>query len=252
MDACVGGWSGIGAAPSSVVKSDAAGCWVDPRAIEIRGSGSAVAEGASTQLTAVVICDDNSVWATGVDFHWSASGPLTSSGSGWMTGHPVYQDTPATSTAHALGFAANRALTVLNTDPDNFGLYAADDIDDYWQVIHFGPLSGSGLAEVDFDGDGANNYYEFTAGTDPLASNDFFALKLIRRGSGIDVGIGPLFTNRTYFVETSPNLLPGAWTGFTNLSLVAPTNLLVLTDSATGTNAAFYRVVIHYPWRNPP
>ena len=71
------------------------------------------------------------------------------------------------------GFTASlpTALTILNTNKDNFAPYDADTIDDAWQVLHFGlndPLHGRG--DADPDSDGTSNSLEWAAGTDPLSA----------------------------------------------------------------------------------
>jgi hypothetical protein len=230
-----------------------AGTWVDPKSIEVRSAVNSLPEGNSVQLKAIVRCDDDSYLANGYAVHWlAASGPIVGSGGGWFTAQPVYRDTQAIAQATVFSLSGQRTLTILNSDPDNFGIYAGDDIDDAWQVAHFGLSNSWGLAGADFDGDGGDNYYEFTAGTDPLSASDFFSLKTIKRSAGVDVGIGPLSTNRTYTVERAHQLTAGSWAGFTNIALAAPTSLVVIANADSGTNTAFYRVAIYYPWRDAP
>jgi hypothetical protein len=47
-------------------------------------------------------------------------------------------------------------------------VYAADDVDDAWQVTHFGLSNPDGHGGEDPDQDGLTNREEFTAGSDPM------------------------------------------------------------------------------------
>ena len=51
----------------------------------------------------------------------------------------MWEDTQATAGAAWGAVTGQLALTVLDTDPDNYGSYAGDGLDDDWQFNFFGP-----------------------------------------------------------------------------------------------------------------
>ncbi len=129
-----------------------------------------LAEGSSLQLTAEILLDDgSSVPLPPAELAWSTvSGPLSGvSTTGLATAAAVYQDTPATVRAASAGFSGELGLTVLDTNPDNYGSYAADALPDAWQIQHFGLNSPKGGRDDDFDGDRVSNLFEFSNGSDP-------------------------------------------------------------------------------------
>ena len=106
---------------------------------------------------------------------WSvASGPLTGiSASGLATAGIVYQDTAATAQGSYLGDTGTLALTVRNVNTDDFGMYAADGIDDAWQVQYFGLNNPNAAPNVDFDHTGQTNLFKYIAGLNPLDGSRF-------------------------------------------------------------------------------
>ena len=80
------------------------------------------------------------------------------------TAATVYQDTAAVVQVTYQTLTDTLNLTVLNTLPDNFSTYAADGIDDDWQVLYFGLGNPNAGPLIDPDYDGQNNLFEFTAG----------------------------------------------------------------------------------------
>ena len=94
-----------------------------------------------------------------------------------------------------------------------------DTLPDRWEVEEFGATNtvGGGAAE-DWDGDGSPNGDEFVAGTDPARETDFFAVTVaLTNGECVvaypTVPAGPEADGRTriYGLQSSSNLLPGAW-----------------------------------------
>jgi hypothetical protein len=73
-------------------------------------------------------------------------------------------------------------LTVLNIGKDDYKSYAADGIDDDWQVLYFGEESpDAGPAKnPDFDPD--DNFREFITGFDPTDPQDWFDVRITLPG----------------------------------------------------------------------
>jgi hypothetical protein len=145
-------------------------------AIDAPSSPLTVDERANRQLGATAILDDASRTALTADqVAWSVhSGPLANIDSGGLvTAASVYRNTLAVARASYGGFSATGLITVLNTGADDFAPYAADGLEDSWQVRYFGEAGASGGAAFNPDSDGLENLQEFAFGTDPtLASGD--------------------------------------------------------------------------------
>ena len=67
---------------------------------------------------------------------------------------------------------------MLDTDPDNFGSYAGDGLNDHWQYEFFGPDNPLAGPAIDADADGDVNRFEFVAGVDPTDPQSCFRLSL--------------------------------------------------------------------------
>ncbi len=131
-----------------------------------------VNEGANCQLSATLVCDDQTTTSlAAASLTWSVlSGPVSAvSGAGLATAGTVYQDGQALVRGEYQTFAATLELSVLNTSDDNFGAYAADGIPDAWQVQYFGlPPNPMAAAAATPSGNGLNNLQKFAFGMNPL------------------------------------------------------------------------------------
>ena len=139
-----------------------------------------VNEGAALQLTAWQLLDDATFLAVpAASVAWSVqSGPLTGiSTAGVATAGIVYQDNAATAQGIFSGNTGALGLTVKNVNPDDFGSYAGDEIDDGWQNQYFGLNNPNAAPHVDFDGTGQTNLFKYIAGLDPLDANSRFTLR---------------------------------------------------------------------------
>ncbi|HAS81965.1 MAG TPA: hypothetical protein DCS43_04655, partial [Verrucomicrobia bacterium] len=129
---------------------------------------------------------------------------------------------------------------------------AGDGIPDVWKLEYgLDPenLDGVSLASDDPDGDGASNYHEWQAGTDPLSDSSVFGIVGVGLGAiggdpAPDGGSGFVVRWRTvpgrrYFVEAA-TVLAGPWINVSGV-LQAIGEVLEWTDPAAG-ERRFYRI----------
>ena len=138
----------------------------------------------------------------------------------------------------------------MNTLPDNFGSYAADALDDAWQVQYFGQNSLLAAPTQDPDGDGQNNLFEFTAGLIPTDATSFFRVQ-IESVAGFNTQnkliFSPRFNDRTYTIKTSTSLLNGSWISLTGGTVSDIGTERTITDTSATEPRKFYKVEITRP-----
>lgn len=221
--------------------------------ITLFASSSVINEGGTLQLCAQLDFDNGtSELLPPNQLSWSVqSGPLASiSSTGLVTAAAVYRDSPARATAVYQTFSGALALVVRNTLPDNFGSYASDGIDDDWQVQYFGISSPHAAPDADPDHDGQNNLFEFLAGVVPTNLHSRFVLSISNVGDDASLKrltFSPRFSTRSYTVQMSTDLMPGAWTTLTNGSQSDFGFTRDVTDTAATESFKFYRVLIAKP-----
>jgi hypothetical protein len=97
-------------------------------------------------------------------------------------------------------------------------------------------------ADADPDGDGANNWQEYVAGTNPLdATSVFRFLPAISSGSSFTLQ-WPSIVNKNYTLQVSPSP-GGGWTTVAS-GLIGNSQVLQWTDTNAGASARFYRAVV--------
>ena len=152
------------------LRSGFTGQLVDAVSIALSASPATVNETASRPLAAALIFDDSTQSPVVADsVSWSVlSGPVvTITGAGLATAGVVAEDSLATVRGAFNGFSGTLTLTVVDSMPDNFGVYAGDGLPDAWQVQQFGPASLQGGPNANPDHDVYDNLHEFAFGTDP-------------------------------------------------------------------------------------
>ncbi len=182
-DGSLGGITGIStvASPAQTAKAGYLAQLTEVTALQLAATPATVDETATRQLSAAQLLDDDSLnLLAATEVTWSVQGgPLSGiDTSGLATADAVYQDTAATAQGDHAGATGTLALTVLDSIPDNFGLYAGDNLADDWQFQNFGlenPLAGPLL---DPDGDGQNNAFEEIAGLIPTDPQSHFSLAI--------------------------------------------------------------------------
>lgn len=206
-----------------------------------------MAENSTMQLGARLVMDDaTSLPLDASSVEWqAASGPIAAiDPNGLLTSGSVYSYHLAIVSAQHAGMQSALHLIVTNTGNDDFGLYAADGVDDAWQVSYFGEDNPDGAADRDPFGSGHDNLFKYTAGLDPLDSMSRFTLKpeydsALRR---MKLTMGPCFESRNYQVMASTDLL--TWQPVNLELLTADLNQKILLDLQTNHPARYYRVEI--------
>jgi hypothetical protein len=260
-DGSVGGVVGISAVstPAETAKHGYLDQLYEVAGLHLSSNPPAVVDEETTaQLAAWHLLEDASFLAlpaTAVLWHPNGSFPLTIiDTTGLATAAAVYRDTDTTVTAtqgeipHQLTAELN--LTVHDIDPDNFGSYAGDGIDDSWQKDHFGLENPNAAPLMDPDGDTQNNRFEFTAGlipTDPLSRFLLRIYPVAGQPTQKRLIFSPRFDDRTYDILTSTTLLGGAWSALTGGIVSDNDTERTVIDPDTGEGAKFYRVQVVKP-----
>ncbi len=151
-----------------------------------------VDEGATRQLEAALTMDDQStIDVAESEVNWLVvAGPVAAIDSeGLATAGLVFENTEAI-VQGTFGSALDElSLTIVNTEADNLPGYAADGIDDGWQVGYFGlPPNENAGPNANPDKDRDNNLAEFLFGFSPLDPKDYFQFS--------PLGFGPTGTFR--------------------------------------------------------
>lgn len=209
-----------------------------------------ISEGSIGQLSGIARLDDGTVSVLdGGDIGW---GPVTYplgwvNAAGVLTATNVYVTAGGVVTAAYLGAYTNLCVTVLDTNPDNYGIYAADQVPDGWQVQYFGknnPLGMGGATNCT----GQINLYTYTADLDPTNPASVFVVNAIsNRPTDRVVCFRTTSTGRVYQLLYATNLVSGVWT---NLMGVLPTLGLAGQMSLVDSDAVpirFYRVQVQVP-----
>jgi hypothetical protein len=213
-----------------------------------------VNEGASAQLTAAPLLDDSTklapLFASGIA--WSiVSGPITLiNTSGVLTAGIVYQDTAAIVAAANSGKTGQLTLTVINVANDDLGPYAADGIDDAWQVQYFGEANPNALPQVDADSDGSTNLFEYKAGLIPTDASSRFLLQT-PTGMGSTTpkqfSFGPIVSGRVYVPQFTTDLVNPSWATLTGFTQADVGTTRTVTDLSASGLQRFYRIEVQKP-----
>lgn len=131
----------------------------------------------------------------------------------------------------------------LVTLSDRSGSSWNDRIPDSWRLLHFGTISDpASAADADPDGDGASNWQEYVAGTDPLNPASVFKLQAAAKFGNSAFSLQwPSVAGKTYILQSaaSPS---AAWTTITNLSGTGAN--ISFSDTSNPGQARFYRAIV--------
>ena len=253
-DGSAGGIVGLStvAAPAETVKHGYVGQLYDVTGLTLTAATLSVNEGATNQLAAWQALDDLSLLAVpAASVVWSApAGPLSVNAGGLATAGAVYQNAAATAQGIYLGQTGTLGLTVVNTQPDNFGSYASDGLDDAWQVQYFGLNSGSAGPLVDADQDGFDNHFEYRAGLLPTDASSVFHWRtepVPGNPAQRRIIFSPRLAGRTYTVKSSPSLLSDSWISLSGATTTDNGTERTVTDPDASGQRKFYKVEISKP-----
>ena len=248
----IGGFGGISSVAAKTAKHGYIGQLYEVKTVTIAANPPSVDEGAATQLSATATLDDGSLLKPAASqVQWSVdSGPISGiSPTGVATAAVVYQNEIATVRGR---FQASGLLdlAVINSNPDNYGLYAGDGLDDGWQVQHFGvgnPLAGPAN---DPDADGQSNYFEYYATTDPMDALSLFRLRIANvegRPTHKDIIFSPVSPKREYRVEYKMDLSIPGFAPLTDPPVSDNADERTVRDENATDPTRFYRVAIGIP-----
>ena len=256
-DGSVGGVAGIStvSSPAQTAKAGYIGQLYEVTALQLAASPATINETGTRQVSAAQVLDDDSTLAvSAASVTWSVmAGPLSGiDASGLATAATVFEDSAATAQGVFEGLTGQLALTVLDTIPDNFGSYAADGLDDAWQSQHFSGNPADAAPLLDPDGDGQNNFFEFTAGLIPTDPASRFLLRVEPvpgQPAQMNLIFIPRFGDRSYVVKFSTDLSPGPWDPAT-VSVPSDNGTeRTVTDTSASETSKFWRVEITKPQR---
>ena len=247
-----GGWSSV-ISPTEANRHGFIGQLYEVTGISLSATPATINEEQSRQVSATADLDDASCLVLlGNEARWSiVQGPLVSvSTQGLVAAGAVYQDATGTVQAAYQTWSDGLDLTVLNIDPDNYGLYARDGLPDNWQVRYFGFDYANGAPGADPDEDGQNNNMEYVAGTYPTSGLSRFNLRIAAvsgQTGRMNVMFNPRWNDRTYTLVARTNLLGSAgWVVQPGLIADNGQERTVTDTNAIGV-AKFYRIGIRYP-----
>jgi PKD repeat protein len=126
-----------------------------------------------------------------------------------------------------------------------------DGIPDWWRAQYFGgpgqATNSQSCATCDPDGDGANNYAEYVADTNPTNALSRFRIQSVSKSASFTVSY-PSSASRKYTLYYSTNLALGGWTNLpAQTGIWGSGDMDALTDPASSGGQRFYRVGVHLP-----
>lgn len=208
-----------------------------------------VNEGATAQMTTSAMMDDTTItMLNGTDIVWNTPiypvASLSSNGVAIMA--IVHAAVSGMVTGNYRGVSGVGTFLVLDSDPDNYGIYAGDQVSDGWQVRYFGTNNPLGLASMT-NVSGQRNIDSYVADLDPTnATSRLFITAFSNHTSDCVVYFSPASTGRVYALQVCTNLLSGVWTNITPITNWGggSTNWL----SATNTSyQRHYRIAVQLP-----
>jgi hypothetical protein len=254
MEGSISSIGGISTAVTSAitVRHGYIGQLYDVTSLVVTSVPAPVNEDSTSQLGAIATLDDETILVVaGAEVNWrGAAYPIASiDASGLATAAVVYTNTMGLISGYYLGASNSASLLVLDSDPDNYGLYAGDSTPDWWQVQYFGLDNTSGLGGVDGDGDGQNNLQEYLAGTNPTNNASVFRVVGVARQSQDMLITWSAVGGKRYMLQTTTGRSGSYSNNFVDLNppvsvpgTGATTYAVLHLGGATNRPAFYYRI----------
>jgi hypothetical protein len=151
----------------------------------------------------------------------------------------------ASASPNGIASFPKQTLTGLITLSSRTNSYYNDGIPDSWRLRYFGTIYNVlSQATADADGDGANNWQEYIAGTDPTDPNSVLRAstdQAVAQTSQDCVIQWPSVAGRSYVIERSASLFPGSWTA---IATNTGSGTTMQYHDTTGGKVRFYRVQV--------
>jgi hypothetical protein len=118
-----------------------------------------------------------------------------------------------------------------------------------WQIQYFGSFTNPAAAPgADASGTGQNNLFKYTAGLNPTNRASVFLLQPSLSGNLPRRSFGPVWSNRSYTVQSRPDLFSGDWSDLAGaMTPAANASQMTFSDTNHSSAATFYRVGIGFP-----
>jgi hypothetical protein len=249
MDGSVGGIGNISTGGGIALKGGYVGQLTEVTNLAITAAPGSVSEGGSSQLSGIAGLDDATVVAVeGSNIVWSAPVyPISAVGAdGVASAAIVYDNASGVVTGRYLGVAGSGLILVLNGNPDNFGLYAGDQVPDDWQVRYFGLNNPNGVASAT-NATGQNNLYAYIADLCPTNPNSCFEIIAISNRTSTNAVCFFSSSNRLYRLEWTTNLIGGVWTNSPGAIPVSGSGSLFWLNDTNAASPRFYKVSVRLP-----
>jgi hypothetical protein len=162
------------------------------------------------------------------------------SNSAWLVHFDHFSASP-----NGLALFKSTVQNGLITVGDRSGSSWGDGIPDSWRLLWFGTVSNAlSAADADPDGDGASNWEEYVAGTNPLDAASVFEFL---PGSSLAPSNFTLqwssVVNKSYTIQSSPSISPGNWTTLAG-KILGNGQTMQWTDTNAKGQAQFYRALV--------
>ena len=248
VDGSLGGIGGVSLGNGSVAKAGYIGQLTDVTNLTPTVSPAPMNEADTAQLSGMAGMDDGTVAAlSGNEVRWApVAFPLTAlAPNGVATSGVVYADTAGAITGAYLGVTGTATFVVLDVNPDNYGLYAGDQVSDGWQVRYYGVNnpSGQGGATASNGQRVADNYVADLDPTDPSAR---FVLTAFSNGTPARVYFSPSSNGRVYSLYYRASLNTDSWCAVAGQERI-PGGTPFLNDTNALSTTRFYRVDVSLP-----
>lgn len=250
MDGSLGAIGTAAPAGAFVCRPGFIGQLVEVTNLTVTAAPGSVNEGGMVQMSGLAGLDDATVTAVeGSNIFWSTpSYPVNGVGpNGVATAALVYADASGVVTGRYLGVPGSVVIQVLDVNPDNFGLYAGDQIPDGWQVTHFGVDNPNGHASAT-NATGQNNLYAYVADLNPADPDSRFEIAAVSNQPPSKVVYFAVASpDRAYRLLYSTNLVGATWTNLPGAGWVQGVPQQMFLSDSNSTPLRFYRVQVKVP-----